>query len=74
MKLWDVILMSTVWIVLKAYGVDEDDYEMGFLSVNYISSFLKYRTNPRNQILDYEHLILKYTNYNIYGPELKQLK
>lgn len=64
-KLWKTIIISTIWLTIKAYGIDEE--EEYFIDVNYINNF--YPDISRENILNFEILIFKHLNYDIISSE-----
>lgn len=62
------ICISTVWLVIKAYAVDEEE-DNQWIDAIYMSNFSE--SSSPDQIIKYERLIFKHLNYEVYSPEKK---
>jgi len=64
-NIWQAVALSTIWLTIKAYGIDEEEDE--WIDARYISEFCPYVS--REQIVNFEMLVFKHLNYEVIGPE-----
>ena len=65
-----VIIISVIWLVIKAYAVDEEEEE--WIDLSFMNEFLD--ESAPNLILKYERLIFKHLKYDVCGIEKRSPK
>lgn len=62
---WKAIAISTIWLVIKAYAIDEEEDEK--MDIEYMNAFCP--EVSRDQIIKFEMLIFSHLNYQVIGQE-----
>jgi len=62
---WKAVALSTIWLVIKAYCIDEEEDE--WIDACYMSEFSQ--EVSRKQIITFERLIFQHLDFEVIGPE-----
>ena len=65
-RLWKEVAISTIWLVIKAYGIDEEE-EQQWIDAKYMNELCP--EVSREKIIILEMMIFKHINYQVIGPE-----
>ena len=64
-RLWKAVAISTVWLAVKAYGIDEEEEQL--IDAGYMNELCP--DVSRDQIITFEMLIFRHVNYQVIGQE-----
>ena len=70
-NLWQVIAISTIWLAIKAYCIDEEEQDEWF-DAEYMASLCP--GISKKHVIDFEILIFKYLNCEIISQEKEIFK
>lgn len=69
-ELWKVIAISTIWLAIKAYCIDEEEEEEWY-DAEYMASL--FPGIKKEKIIEYEIMIFRHLNWDVNGPEKRSL-
>ena len=69
-RLWKAVAISTVWLAIKAYGIDEEEDQ--WIDARYMNELCP--DVSRDQIIIFEMLIFRHINYQVIGHEKESIK